>query len=45
MGVGHLAWQIASLDIDDPDKCLDLFKSNKTFGLIWFAGLLIDGVW
>jgi 4-hydroxybenzoate polyprenyltransferase len=38
----HLAWQVARLDIDDPDGCLRLFKSNRDAGLILFAGLLLD---
>jgi 4-hydroxybenzoate polyprenyltransferase len=38
----HLAWQIARLDIADPDRCLALFKSNRDAGLILFAGLLLD---
>jgi 4-hydroxybenzoate polyprenyltransferase len=39
---GHLAWQIARLDIDDPDGCLRLFKANRDAGLILFAGMLAD---
>jgi 4-hydroxybenzoate polyprenyltransferase len=39
---GHLAWQIVRLDIDDPDQCLRLFKSNRDAGLILFAGMLVD---
>ncbi len=39
---GHLAWQIIRLDIDDPDQCLRLFKSNRDAGLILFAGMLAD---
>jgi 4-hydroxybenzoate polyprenyltransferase len=39
---GHLAWQVARLDIDDPDRCLALFKSDRDAGLILFAGLLLD---
>jgi 4-hydroxybenzoate polyprenyltransferase len=39
---GHLAWQIVRLDIDDPDLCLRLFKSNRDAGLILFAGMLVD---
>jgi 4-hydroxybenzoate polyprenyltransferase len=39
---GHLAWQIARIDIDDPDDCLRLFKSNRDAGLILFAGMLAD---
>jgi 4-hydroxybenzoate polyprenyltransferase len=38
----HLGWQIARLDISDPDRCLALFKSNRDAGLILFAGLLLD---
>jgi len=34
----HLLWQLRSLDINDADKCLMLFKSNKIFGaLVLFA--------
>jgi 4-hydroxybenzoate polyprenyltransferase len=39
---GHLAWQVARLDINDPDRCLALFKSDRDAGLILFAGLLLD---
>ncbi len=38
----HLGWQIARLDIADPDKCLALFKSDRDAGLILFAGLILD---
>ncbi len=30
----HLLWQLKTLDIDDPDRCLMLFRSNKIFGVI-----------
>ncbi len=30
----HLAWQLRRLDIDDPARCLALFKSNRDAGLI-----------
>ena len=40
----HLAWQIFRLDIDDPDLCLMLFKSNRDAGLILFAGLALDAM-
>ncbi|MGC6471474.1 MAG: 4-hydroxybenzoate octaprenyltransferase [Parvibaculales bacterium] len=33
-GLAHLFWQIRNLDIDNPDQCLYLFKSNRGFGLI-----------
>jgi 4-hydroxybenzoate polyprenyltransferase len=39
---GHLAWQTVRIDIDDPDDCLRLFKSNRDAGLILFAGMLAD---
>jgi 4-hydroxybenzoate polyprenyltransferase len=38
----HLGWQIARLDIADPDHCLMLFKSNRDAGLILFAGMVLD---
>ena len=38
----HLAWQIARLDVGDPDRCLAVFKSNRDAGLILFAGLVLD---
>jgi 4-hydroxybenzoate polyprenyltransferase len=40
----HLAWQVWRLDIDDPERCLMLFRSNREAGLILFAGLLLDAV-
>jgi 4-hydroxybenzoate polyprenyltransferase len=30
----HLIWQIRTLEIDNGDRCLMLFKSNKIFGAI-----------
>jgi 4-hydroxybenzoate polyprenyltransferase len=39
---GHLAWQVVRLDIDDPDRCLALFRSDRDAGLILFAGMLLD---
>jgi 4-hydroxybenzoate polyprenyltransferase len=41
----HLAWQIQRIDIDDPDLCLRLFKSNRDAGLILFASLCADAAW
>lgn len=38
----HLAWQVARLDIADPDLCLRLFKSNRDAGLIFLAGLMAE---
>jgi 4-hydroxybenzoate polyprenyltransferase len=30
----HMAWQNRTLDIDNPDNCLRLFRSNRNAGLI-----------
>ena len=38
----HLGWQIWRLDIEDPDNCLAVFKSDRDAGLILFAGLVLD---
>ena len=42
IGSGHMLWQIKSLDINDGENCLRLFKSNSHFGWIVFAGLVVD---
>jgi 4-hydroxybenzoate polyprenyltransferase len=41
-GAAHLAWQVMAVDIDDPDRCLDVFRANRDYGLILFAGLVAD---
>jgi 4-hydroxybenzoate polyprenyltransferase len=38
----HLAWQIARIELVDPDSCLRMFRSNRDAGLILFAALLLD---
>jgi 4-hydroxybenzoate polyprenyltransferase len=38
----HAAWQVSRLDIDDPQRCLALFRSNREFGLLILLGLLLD---
>jgi 4-hydroxybenzoate polyprenyltransferase len=40
--VAHLVWQMRALDIDDPARCLALFRSNRDAGLI-VAGALALG--
>ena len=40
----HLAWQVWRLDIDDPELCLAVFKSNRDAGLILFAALVLDAL-
>jgi 4-hydroxybenzoate polyprenyltransferase len=44
VGALHFAWQLATLDIDDPDRCLRLFRSNRDYGLIVFAAIIADAV-
>ena len=38
----HLVWQVWRLDIDDPELCLRVFKSNRDAALILFAALVLD---
>jgi 4-hydroxybenzoate polyprenyltransferase len=38
----QLAWQVATLDIDDADNCLSRFRANRDFGLIVFAAIVLD---
>lgn len=44
LGLLHLLWQIVALDIDDPDQCLKLFRSNGPYGWILFLGLVADAL-
>jgi 4-hydroxybenzoate polyprenyltransferase len=37
----HLAWQLRRLDIDNPENCLRLFRSNRDAGLIATAALTL----
>ncbi len=37
---GLLAWQVASLDIHDPGRCLRLFRANREVGLAFAVALL-----
>jgi 4-hydroxybenzoate polyprenyltransferase len=38
----HLAWQVATLNIDDPENCLKRFRSNRDFGALVLGAILID---
>jgi 4-hydroxybenzoate polyprenyltransferase len=40
----HLAWQVVTLNIDDPENCLERFRSNRDFGALVFGAILIDMV-
>jgi 4-hydroxybenzoate polyprenyltransferase len=38
----QLAWQVATLDIDDVGNCLSRFRSNRLVGWTLFLGLAAD---
>ena len=40
----HAAWQLWRLNIDDPDSCLRIFRSNRDFGFIILAGAIISSL-
>lgn len=40
----HFGWQIATLEIDNPDNCLRRFRSNRDAGTILLVGLLSDAL-
>ena len=40
----QLAWQVRTLDLDDPVSCLVRFRSNREFGLLVFLALLAGKV-
>ncbi|HVY19909.1 MAG TPA: 4-hydroxybenzoate octaprenyltransferase [Bauldia sp.] len=44
IGAIHLVWQTRTLKIGDPDNCLMIFRSNRDYGLIVFAGLALDAL-
>lgn len=37
----HAIWQVLALDIDDPEQCLKIFKSNRDFGLLVGAAIYL----
>jgi 4-hydroxybenzoate polyprenyltransferase len=41
---GHFVWQLLRLDIDDPDGCLKLFRSNRDAGLILLGAIMLGWV-
>lgn len=43
-GAAHFAWQIATLETGDPGRCLRLFRANRDYGAIIFAGLVADAL-
>jgi 4-hydroxybenzoate polyprenyltransferase len=40
----HAAWQLARFQPGDPTRCLELFRSNRIFGLILAIFLLVDSL-
>ena len=42
--VGHFVWQLLRLDIDDPDMCLRLFRSNRDAGLILLGAIVLGWI-
>ena len=38
----QFAWQVTTLDTHDAENCLARFRSNRSVGLLLFAGLLAD---
>jgi len=41
----HMVRQIQTLDIDDPDQCIRLFRSNNIVGWLIFLGLIGGALW
>jgi 4-hydroxybenzoate polyprenyltransferase len=44
LGAVHFAWQVRTLDTEDPARCLKLFRSNRDYGWILFLGIVVDGM-
>jgi len=43
---GHLLWQVHHLDIDNPENCLMLFRSNRDSGLLIALAFLVSSwIW
>jgi 4-hydroxybenzoate polyprenyltransferase len=42
VAAAHLAWQVWTLDIDDPENCLRRFRSNRDFAAIVLGAILLD---
>jgi 4-hydroxybenzoate polyprenyltransferase len=41
---GHFAWQIRTLELDDPRSCLRRFRSNRDLGLLVCLAILVGKV-
>lgn len=40
-GAAQLAWQAWRIDTDHPQDCLAMFKSNRVFGWVMLAGIVV----
>ncbi|MGH6855836.1 MAG: 4-hydroxybenzoate octaprenyltransferase, partial [Aestuariivirga sp.] len=38
----HATWQLRHFEANDPMRCLEIFRSNRIFGLIIVGSLLLD---
>ncbi len=43
-GSAHLLWQIRNWNMNDAPNCLQIFRSNRDFGLLMLSGFLL-GFW
>lgn len=41
-GTAHIAWQIRSVDLQDGPDCMAKFVSNKWYGALIYAGIVMD---
>jgi len=41
---GHLAYQIVTLDINNPEDCKKKFQSNRHLGLLIFLGIVLGNI-
>lgn len=44
VAAAHLAWQVVTLNVADPQNCLDRFRSNNLFGAIVFMAMIFDTI-
>ena len=42
VALGHLMWQVRTVDLDNPVDCMNKFRSNKNFGWIVFTGIIVE---
>jgi 4-hydroxybenzoate polyprenyltransferase len=42
LGAAHQAWQLGTVDLNNPADCGTKFASNKWYGAIIYAGIVAD---